>query len=170
MPNPALSSFFLGTPPSVVLLEMIEIDHPSFTGGPYRIVRNSTRGVTGVTHEDASGPHTYQYYPARLAPAGSENNLLQSVSVTLGDLSSIIQPEIEAVLTANNMDTKPSCTFRTYASNDLSAPLTFMALEIREITTSKDGASFTAEAPTTNESGVGEKYLTDRFPMLLTFV
>jgi Domain of unknown function (DUF1833) len=171
MSNPALSSFFLASPPSLRLFEMLEISHPLFNTNPHRIVRNATRGVEGVFHEGPDGPYNYLYLPARITPVTNDADLLQSLEVSLGDLSSIIQPEISRLTQRGGMSEKPIVTFRTYSSADLSAPKSGpLVLEITELTTNSEGSSFRADAPEVNESGSGEKYLVDVFPMLRAFL
>ena len=171
MSNPLLTAFFLDTPSSLVQLELLEIDHPEFLTSPHRIVRNATRGLTGVMHEGPTGPFDYIYLPATITPIGASNSLLQSLEVSLGDLSSIVQPEISRLTERGAMNTKPTCTFRTYSSADLTVPIAGpLVLEITQLTTNHEGSTFTANAPEVNESSVGERYLVDRFPMLRGFI
>jgi hypothetical protein len=162
------SEFFLNSGSNVVELELVEISHPNFTK-TYYIVRNAMNGVT-VTHEDAT-VHDYQYYPLKITPVGAGNDLDQVLQVQLGDLGEILPQELDAVSAAGTFGTKPTLIYRTYRSDDLTAPLYGpITLEISNLTFKKEGAAFEAHAPRLNSTATGEVYSTSRFPMLRGFV
>jgi hypothetical protein len=113
----------------------------------------------------------YEYCPARVLPIASEDDLVQSLSVTLGDVGEIIAAEIANVWAANGMDTRPTLTYRAFRSDDLSTPIegSERVLEIAGLSRSREGCSFEARAPEINASRTGELYTVERFPMLAGF-
>jgi hypothetical protein len=161
-------SYFLNSSSSVVQLELFEISHPSFSK-TYRIVRNAVDGVT-VTLEDASS-HLFEYYPLKVTPATSGDDLEQVLNIDLGDLGQVVPQEIDAVNAAGTLSTKPTLIYRTYRSDDLSAPLEGPhRFQVNNISFKKEGASFEASAPKVNQTSTGEIYTLDRFPMLQGFL
>jgi hypothetical protein len=163
------AEFFLSSPPSVAQLDCLEISHPDFSQ-TYRIVRNDEQGVS-VTHEGPDGPYDYDYYPARVLPIAASDDLVQALSVTLGDLGDVIAAEIANVWEANGMNTRPSLTWRAYRSDDLSEPMAGpIVLEIVNVNTTKEGCSFEARAPELNASRTGALYSLEQFPMLRAFL
>lgn len=178
-----LSEFFLGSSPAVAQLDLLEISHPNFST-TYRIVRNTQqdqltaldvagnhkRGVI-VTHEGGAGPFEYEYVPARILPVATRDDLVQALSVNLGDTGDIIAKEIENIWLANGLGTRPVLKYRAYRSDDTSAPILGpLVLELASVTTSREGASFEARAPELNASRTGELYDVNRFPMLKPFL
>lgn len=162
------SQFFLNSASSVVQLETIEISHPSFTQ-IYRIVRNAIQGLTATLEDTTSA--TFKYYPLRLTPTKSSDDLDQAIKVELGDLGDVIPRELDQVSLAGTFQTKPSFKYRTYRSDDLSAPLFGpLALSITNLAFTKQGSSFDAEAPKVNLNSTGEIYTINRFPMLKGFL
>lgn len=159
------SEFFLSSAPSVVRFDTIEISHPDFSQ-TYRLVRNST--PAGIT---ADGD-VYEYCPMRVLPIASTDDLVQALSITLGDVGEIIATEIEAVWEANGMNTRPTLTYRAFRSDDLDAPIagSERVLEIVNVTTTREGASFEAQAPELNQSRTGTLYTLEVFPMLRGFL
>lgn len=166
----ALTQFFLGSSPAVIQYDLLEIYSPYFNN-IYRIVRNGPPAGIDVLHEGGLGPFHYDYYPAKITPVASGSDLTQALSVTLGDLGSIIQTEVAAVTARNGMNTRPVAAFRVYRSDVLSAPMFGpLNLEISQITTSKEGNSFDCHAPKLNSSRTGVLYTIDQFPMLRGFL
>lgn len=158
------AAYFLNSASNVVQLELLEISHPDFTA-TYRIVRNAARGVT-VTLEDAS-TETFDYYPLRIAPLGSRDDLDQALRIDLGDVGEVLPVELDAVMAADGRATKPTIKYRVYRSDDLTQPLFGpLLLEVTSISFSPEGASFEAKAPSLNVSRTGELYRLERFPML----
>jgi hypothetical protein len=162
------SEFFLNSLSSVVQLELLEVTHPDFTQ-PYYIVRNAVNGVT-VTLEDASVVD-FVYYPLKITPIGTRENLDFGVRVDLGDLGEVLPVELDAVASAAGYDTKPTVKYRTYRSDDLTAPLYGpVVLEVENFSFTREGSSFEAKAPSLNINQTGEIYSFDRFPMLRGFI
>jgi hypothetical protein len=169
----AYARFFLNTSSSIIQLELIEISHPSFSQ-TYRVVRNAINGVT-VTHEDAT-VHAYTFYPCKIAPTGSANDLEQQLQVGFGDLGQIMPLEIDRVLlmTSGGLPTsviKPTLLYRTYRSDDLTAPLAGpYRFQINNVAFQKEAATLQCTAPRLNLNRTGEVYAMDRFPMLRGFL
>jgi hypothetical protein len=161
------AEYFLNSRSNVVELELIEISHPSFSK-TYRIVRNAIDGVT-VTHEDAS-EHEYEYFPLKLTPTGASDDLDQTIKVELGDLGQIIPLELDRIANDETFAVKPTLLYRTYRSDDLSAPLYGpVRFQIASITFQKNGSAFEAGAPRLNMTSTGQIYSMDRFTMLRGF-
>lgn len=162
------TEFFLKSRASVVQLELLEVSHPSWSQ-TYRIVRNAADGVT-VTLETAVTAE-FDYYPARVTSMGSRSDLDVAFRVDLGDLGDIIPLELDAVADDDAFATKPQVLYRTYRSDDLSAPLFGpLVLEADAFSTKAEGTSFVARAPRLNDTSTGELYKLDRFPMLRGFL
>jgi hypothetical protein len=161
------TDFFLNSGSHVAQLELLEISHPSFSQ-VYRIVRNKVGGVT-VTLEDGS-TQTFDYYPVKITPTTSKNDLDQELTVDFGDLGTVLPQELDAVANDNTWDTKPVMLFRTYRSDDLGAPMLGpIRYEINVVPFKQQGATLQASAASLNQNATGELYTTDRFPMLRGF-
>jgi hypothetical protein len=158
------SEYFLNGPRQAIQLELFEIFHPAFTN-LYRKVRNATAGVT-VTLETAEVAH-FDYFPLRIRPIASADDLDQVLKIDLGDLGEILPLELDAVEAANGMGVKPTVRYRVYRSDNLAAPLVGpVLLEVQTFSFTREGATFEAKAPSLNINRTGEIYRTDRFPML----
>lgn len=165
---PDYASYFLSSRSSVVYLETLEIAHPSFSRS-YFIVRNAIGGIT-VTLEGGA-EQAFEYYPLRIRPTGSSDDLEQAIKVDLGDLGELIPKEIDAIRAAGTMRIKPSVRYRAYRSDDLAEPLLGpLELEISDISLSPEGSTFEAKAPSLNINRTGELYRLERFPMLRGFL
>jgi hypothetical protein len=158
------TEFFLNCLSSVVQLDCLEISHSAFSATRY-LVRNATAGVT-VTHEDASS-HPYIYVPMELALTGPRDDLDHILQVRLGDLGEIIGEELDNIAAADGFSELPTVVYRTYRSDDLTAPLYGpINLELKKFSMDRVGCSFEAKAPSLNISRTGEGYTLPRFPML----
>lgn len=161
------SELFLYTTADVRQVECIEVYHPSFSQD-YRFNRQLRKGFT-ANIEDGS-PVFFQYYPAIIKSNGARDNQDSSFDISLGDLGEIIPKELDNVALAGTFNIKPTVVYRLYRSDDPTKPIyPGLRLEVSNITTSEDGASFTAAAPRININGTGERYTIDRFPMLAAF-
>ena len=164
----AYSEFFLNSPSSVVQLELLEISHPDFTQ-TYRVVRNAVEGTTVTLEDDSSA--TFSYYPLRITPVGIRDNLDFGLRVDLGDLGQVLPDEIDAVTDADGFGEKPTVIYRTYRSDDLTAPLFGpLTLKVTSFSFTREGSTFEAQAPSISVSSTGELYKLDRFPMLRGFL
>lgn len=165
---PDYTEFFLKAKASVVQLELLEISHPDFTK-PYFIVRNAPDGVT-VTLEDST-EQAFEYYPLKVTPSGSKEDLDFGVRVDLGDLGEVLPEELDAVASGNGYGTRPTVKYRLYRSDDLSAPMLGPhLLEVTAFSFTREGSSFEARAPSLNINRTGELYRMDRFPPLRGFL
>jgi hypothetical protein len=164
----AYTEFFLNSRSDVVQLELLEISHPNFTQ-TFRVVRNAVDGVT-VTLEDLS-VQNFEYYPLKIDGNSPRGDLDFTINVSFGDLGEVLPPEIDAVTAANGFGVKPVVKYRTYSSTDLTTPLFGpVVLEIESFSFNREGASFSAKAPSLNNTSTGELYKIDRFPMLRGFL
>ena len=158
------SEFFLSSNSKVAQLELLQLSHPNLTQ-TYYIVRNSRSGVT-VTLETAASQF-FTYYPVRIKSQGQRDDLDQGFSITIGDVGKVLPAELDAIEAATGWATKPTLKYRTYRSDILSKPLFGpVNLEVKKITTDRQGSTFIARAPQLNSSRTGELYRLDRFPML----
>lgn len=160
--------FFLNAAATIVQLETIELSHPGFSQ-VYRIVRNKTDGLTATL--ETSETVDFDYYPLRINQGSSRDDLDYSFNIDFGDLGEVLPTELDNVLESDSFDVKPTLIYRTYRSDDLSAPMYGpITLEIIEISFQKTGASFEAKAPRINLSKTGEVYSVERFPTLRGFL
>jgi hypothetical protein len=161
------SELILASPPSVVRLDTLEISHPNFSQ-TYRLVATVPPGATSIV----AMAQTWEYCPMSVMPIASTDDMVQALNVTLGDVGEIIAAEVEAVWDANGLNTRPTLTYRAFRSDDLAAPIagSERVLEIASVTTTREGASFEAQAPELNASRTGELYTDEVFPMLRGFL
>lgn len=162
------TEFFLNSKSTVVQLELLEISHPNFSK-TYRIVRNNVNGVTVTLETNQTA--TFEYYPLRITPSSSQNNLDTSFKIDFGDLGTVIPQEFDAIRTADNFVTKPSIIYRIYRSDDLTGPILGpLIFEAETFSFTDKGASFEAKAPSLNLHKTGQIYKFDRFPSLRSFI
>lgn len=158
------TEFYLASPSHVVMLECFEISHSSFSQ-TYRIVRNNALGCT-VTHEDLQA-YAYQYIPTKITASSCANDLDYSLRIDFGDLGEILPLELDRIIANDSFQEKPRVTYRTYRSDDLTAPIFGpIELEVRSFTFNKTGCSFEASAPSANSHATGLIYNLTDFPML----
>lgn len=158
------AEFFLGSKSSVIHIETLEISHPDFSQTHW-IVRNVIGGIT-LTLETAAS-QAFTYYPCRLSRLSAAANLDQGLSVTFGDIGTVLNAELEAIEVANSFSTKPTVKYRSWRSDHLTEPMIGpIALTISKISMNFEGATFNAHAPRLNVSATGELYRLERFPML----
>ena len=156
----AYDEFFLGSHSDVVQLELMSI----VMDDEYHVVRNAKEGVT-VTLENGRRQE-FMYYPLRFTPVGTKGDLDYGLRVELGDLGEIIPKEVEAFRLLNR-NSKPRVVYRVYRSDDLSEPMFGpLNLEITNVTMTRDGSAFDAQAPVISVLRTGSVYGLNRFPML----
>lgn len=164
----AQSDFFLKSNRSVIQFELIEISHPQLSK-TYYLCRNHRDGVT-VTLEDSSSQF-FEYRPLSIKASGARDNLDTGITISLGDLGELIPQELDNIDAADNFKTYPICTYRTYASTDLTTPLVGpFKFEVASISADEKGSTMDAKAPGLNVNSTGELYRIDRFPMLRGFL
>lgn len=165
---PDYTEFFLNSNSDVVELDLLEISHPSFTQ-TYYVVRNAVAGVT-VTLEDTT-EQEFVYYPLRITPTSASDDLDQVLRIDLGDLGEVLPTELDAITADDGFGIKPAVKYRTYRSDDLSAPMYGpITLEVLTLNFTREGCSFEARAPQLNTNKTGELYTINRFPMLKGFL
>lgn len=162
-------AFFLNSNRNVVQLETLEISHPSFTKA-YRIVRNKILGLDATLEDGITLTH-FDYYPCKIVTEASTDDLDQKMQIQFGDTGDILPTELDAVARGDNFGVKPTCIYRSYRSDDLSAPMRGpLNFFVVDLSFNQEGASFEAGAPKVNVSSTGEIYSLDRFPMLRGFL
>lgn len=158
------SEYFLNSPATVALLELIEISHSAFSR-VFRCVRNNVQGVT-VTLETGDSAF-FEYVPMTITGSGNSDDLDQEIKVQFGDTGEMLPTELDRVAAADAFSERPSVVYRAYRSDDLSTPLVGpLRLEIASLPFAREGVSFVAKAPSLNVSRTGEVYKLDRFPGL----
>lgn len=151
-----------------VMLECIEISHPSFSQ-VYRYVRNHTKGVT-VVHEDGVSAH-YEYASLKLQRGKSNEKLSQTITVTVGDVGLIIPKEIDRLYNSPHELDRPILTYRSYLLSNLNEPFeTARGLKIIENTPQAQGAVFTATQRTLNDKPSGRVFTLDKWKALRGFL
>lgn len=164
----AQTEFFLNSQSDVIQFECIELSHPNFSK-VYRIVRNSIEPITVTLETSVSA--TFEYYPLRITPSETSDNLDYSIEVEFGDVGEVVPEEIELVIAANGFGTKPTFKYRTYRSDNLASPLYGpLVLEIQTFAMNRTGATFEARAPRANINATGKVYAIDKFPSLRAFL
>jgi hypothetical protein len=161
------AEFILASKLSVVRIDTLEISHPSFSQ-TYRLAATVPLGATSIE----AMSETWEFCPMRVLPIASTDDLVQALTVTLGDVGEIIATEIEAVWDANGLNTRPTLTYRAFRSDDLTVPITGSerVLEIESVTATREGASFEARAPELNSNRTGVLYDLEVFPPLRGFL
>lgn len=163
------AQFFLASPPDIVELECLELFHTNFTQ-EFRICRNCDINSTIQVTQTAgffTGDRVYTYYPVSVDRANSTTDLDQNITLTFGDLGTLLPAQMDSVSAEAGFNKKPILVYRTYRSDDLTqelfGPLT---LEVRSISFNRSGCVIEAKAPLANKSRSGEIYTRNRFPML----
>ena len=151
------TSFFLNNHGGAVVLECLEITHPSFNE-PVRFIKNDTDGVI------AEG-QSYEYQPMSIKRNNVSNDLEQQLSITLADMEDHF---FKQVINTMDSNTRPSVVFKLFSDQDLEAPLmTMQKLEIASLSKDSAGlATFDAQAPELNSVKTGRIYTLEDFPLL----
>lgn len=160
--------FFLSSYRKVMRFECLEFSHPSFSK-TYYIVRNAIEGIT-VRYEDGN-IYEHEYWPLKIQALSVTSTLESGIKVDLGDLGELLPMEIENVLRAGTINTKPIVKYRTYRSDNLNDILEGpFVLEIKTLSHNRDGCSFEAKAISLNITATGEIYDLQRFAPLRGFL
>jgi len=163
------NAFFLNSSKDVFEIETLQIAHPSFSQ-TYWIVRNAVAGITAILEDGST--ETFVYYPLQIKKVKSQHDDMdQELEIQLGDLGDVIPIEMDNVNLADDLGTKPTVTYRTYRSDDLSKPLSGpFHFEIVNLSMNEDGSAFSARAPRLNQVTTGEIYDLNRFAPLKGFL
>jgi hypothetical protein len=156
-------NFFLNSKRNEYMVQTLEIYHPSFSK-TYYLTPNSFKGLVAEDQE-------YEFCPMSIKRLSSTSDLEQALSITFGDIGTILQAEMIRVLDDDAHLTKPSCTYKAYSSNDLNTPIMGpYVLEIASVTFTRGGAQFDIRSRIANATGTGRRYTFDRFPSLKGFL
>lgn len=162
------ADYFLSSPASVVELELFEITHPALSA-PYRIVRNQREGVSVQLPFEAEA--FFAYRPVTIRREGSRDDLSQGLSIDLGDPGLVLPDEMDRIIAADATREKPLLRYWTFRSDDLSVPLEGpLDFEVTSISTKGANTTLKVGAPERNQSGTGQLYTFNRFPMLRGFI
>ena len=165
--TPELAQLLINRPRGVASLEIMEISHPSFSQ-TYYLLKNAVRGGQIDVKLETGVTVTAVYVPSKIQWASSKTNMDQVFNITIQDLNNIIQAEESRI--ALDDDSPIVCRLRAYRSDDLTKPGDGpIDLEVTSIDYDKRGCTFTASPPNANETGTGERYTVERFPMLRGF-
>jgi hypothetical protein len=169
MPNTAAYiEYFLNASSTIIQYETLELSHPNFTQTFY-IVRNNTNGLTARLEDNTQV--TFTYYPMNVKPSSDKSDLDQKLQIEFGDLGEILPTQLDAIIGAGGMSTRPICKYRTYRSDQLNTVMFGpVILEISAIAFNRTGVVFEAAAPALNIGKTGEIYSIDRFPALRNFL
>lgn len=161
--------YFLRGNPDDVRLMLIEVMHPAFSH-VYRFVQNHVDGVS-VTHEDGTLAD-YQYAPIAIKKSSTNDDLDQSITVTVGDLGQYLPADIDNVRNDEAfIKVKPILNYREYNLSNLTAPaVSILGLEVGDAQFSKDGVAFVCRAKQLNLTKTGLIYDLDGFPLLRGFI
>lgn len=90
--------------------------------------------------------------PARFGPG----DLDYGVSITLGDVGSILPDELDRVLASNDSRVRPVVEYRAWRSDRLWAPMDGpVRLQVDQISRAQEGSTFDAVAPYLNLTRTG---------------
>lgn len=165
--TPELVELLINRPRGIAALEIIELSHPMW---PERIfiLRNYVRGGELEITLETSEVVTASFVPATIQWAKSKTNMDQVFNVAIQDLNELVQT-LENAVPLENED-PIICRMRVYTSDNLSAPAEGpIELEVTTLDYDKSGCKFQASPITSNETGSGERYTVNRFPMLRGF-
>lgn len=160
MPNAALT-FFLSARGDVVNIETLEISHSAFSQS-YLRNRNVRDGVD-VLLENGQ-PASFAYYPMNITEMSDQADLDTGLRIDFGDLGEVLPRELSRVRAADATSEKVKIVYRTYRSDDLTAPLVGpLRLQATTFSFRREGASFEASAPYVNKNKTGQTYNLTRF-------
>lgn len=151
---------------SDVVLECVEISHPSFSK-TFRFVRNHMGGVR-VKH--GGRWHAYEYVPLTISAGSSADNLEQSFTMGIGEVGDILPAEVARIRNGNHRTVRPSVAYRAYLLSDLENPIReVVGLEVTDNQPKPEGAVFKCRMRELNASETGMKYTLNKYPTLRGF-
>lgn len=168
--NPTLARICASNPIDVILYNTIELRHPELidengTTGSIRLVDAINAPLTATLETGATAD--FRPYPFTFT-RGSSANQRPSISYQLDAASREITEQLERVVNAETQE-KLQIIHRTYASNDLSAPLESapFAYTVKDPDVTATRATFTAEfVDAVNKAFPGVKYTQASHPAL----
>ena len=163
----AYINFFSNAGRDEIMVQTIELSHPNFSQ-TYALQNVSYSPITVTTE---SGSLVCQPCPMDIKRLNSSADLEQNLSVTIGDVGTIISEEILRVMKADGNLTKPTCKYRAYSSKDLATiVLGTFVLEVQDITPTEEGSVLNIAPTNLNAAGTGELYDDTEIPMLKGFI
>lgn len=163
------NEYFLRGDPGVIRMQLVEVSHPAWEN-TYRYVQNIADGVT-VTHEDGA-VLDYAYSPIIIKKSKTDDNLDQSITVTVGDLGEQIPLDMDRLRESDEFRAvKPTLNYREYLSDNLSEPLlTIEKLEVTDYQPHLEGGMFVCKAKEMNLTRTGISYTIEDFAALRDFI
>lgn len=159
--------FYLSASSNVTELETLEISHPSFSR-VFRLTHSDALGFNATLETDEEV--FFEYLPMSIRGSSLTTDLDYGVSVSIGDLGTMIQQELDRVDAAETWDIYPKVVYRMYRSDHLEEPMHGpIELQIMNYTYNNDGFAFDAQAPDVKSPGTGELYTLERFPTMLAY-
>lgn len=156
--------FFLNSRSTIIQYETIQITHPNFSRF-YYIVRNKSDNL--LAYLEGGQYVTFTYYPLKISQKETVDNLDYGLTIEMGDLGEVLPTELDAIAASDGFATKPTFKYRTYRSDDLTAPMVGpINLQVQAFAFDKHGAKFDVIAPRFNINSTGLIYKIDDFPML----
>jgi hypothetical protein len=113
----------------------------------------------------------FEYVPMKISENPSSDDLDYSLTVQFGDIGELLPFELDNIVEADGLFTKPILIYRSYRSDDLTQILYGpIELKIRSFAFNREGATFEATVDRANSQRTGEIYTIARFPMLRVFL
>jgi hypothetical protein len=162
-----LFTFMMTSPATDVLLETIELSHPSWSK-TYRIIRNDCLGASLNTE---NGPFFFQYVPFNLRQSGDSGDLNKKISVELSDLGEIIPEEFRRMEDEGTLNTAPKMVVRCFSHRTGEMVLGPVKLDIRGAVLIADkGCKLEASAKATMANSTGTVFDIERIPTIKAFL
>lgn len=164
MPSQSDYDYFLRGNPDDVRLMLVEVTHPAFANA-HRYVQNHSDGVT-------VGGAYYAYAPIGIKKSNVNDDLDQSITVTVGDLGQALTDDLDRVRADEQyLKIKPVLNYYEYLLSNLNAPaLSVTGLEVTDAQFAKEGVAFVCRAKQLNLTKTGLIYSLDKFPTLRGFL
>lgn len=147
-------------PRGVYVIDTLEISH-SLLSTRYLLTREPT-GLTATL--ETAETVTFEGTNINIILNSAKNDLDSNFSFTLPDIDNILDDELDLIPLDN---TEPIvCIYRSFNSDDLSAPSSIFELEVLNVSQKKGVFTIECGVPQLNWNKTGEIYTYDRFPML----
>jgi hypothetical protein len=158
--------YMMTAPPVDVLLETLELSHPSWSQ-EYLLIRNDCLGRTLVTEE---GPKDFIFLPINLKRSADKGDLDKSVTVDLGDLGELIPREIERMEADDSLGVSPRLVYRGFSS--VSGDMVYgpLILEVKVGALGQSGARLEAGPKSVNTSRTGLSFTVETIPPIRAFL
>jgi len=149
----AVTEFFLTSNPLVVLIDTMELTHPSWAE-PVRFTRNDYAGFTGEVDGVAV---FFPFVQSTVKAAGVTGDLDYKLEIQLA-----LGYELINLLSTADLTQPIAAVYRGYRSDSTDA-LYELPLVVDELVFKQDIVQFTAAATPMNDTGTGETYALSRF-------